>query len=87
MQIFSHCRAVYCVIGQCDHTEDHPDVADKIDDYLWLKLSQIQLSADGSNPDDFTLSKLQKLLYEEYGRLKCIWALTRQNLSSGFTKM
>ena len=60
------------MIGQCDHTEDHPDVADKIDDYLWLKLSQIQLSADGSNPDDFTLSKLQKLLYEEYGRLECI---------------
>ena len=74
------------MIGQCDHTEDHPDVADKIDDYLWLKLSQIQLSADGSNPDDFTLSKLQKLLYEEYGRFECIWAATRQNLSSGFQK-
>lgn len=60
-------RAVYCVIGQCDHTEDHTDIADKIDDYLWLKLSQVQFQSDGSSQEEFTLAKLQKLLYEDYG--------------------
>ena len=57
------------MIGQCDHTEDHTDIADKIDDYLWLKLSQVQFQSDGSSQEEFTLSKLQKLLYEDYGRL------------------
>lgn len=65
---FNFYRAVYCVIGQCDHTEDHADIADKIDDYLWLKLSQVHFDIDSTNQDQFTLPKLQKLLYEDYGR-------------------
>ncbi|KAK3579843.1 hypothetical protein CHS0354_015256 [Potamilus streckersoni] len=63
-------KAVYCVIGQCDPNEDHAEIADKIDDYLWLKLSQIQTdpaSTDDSTGDHFTLQKLQTLLYENYG--------------------
>ena len=66
--IVLHSRAVYCVIGQCDHTEDHTDIADKIDDYLWLKLSQVHFNTDDTNQEEFTLPKLQKLLYEDYGR-------------------
>lgn len=61
-------RAVYCVIGRCDWTEDHTEILDKIDDYLWMKLSHIQdqVSADNSQ-DQLTLTRLQKILYEEYG--------------------
>ncbi|XP_052817034.1 nuclear pore complex protein Nup93-like [Mya arenaria] len=59
-------RAVFCIIGQCDYQEDHTDIADKIDDYLWLKLCQIQ--ADGEDKaDTLTLQKLQTMLYEDYG--------------------
>ena len=65
--LFLLSRAVYCVIGQCDHTEDHTDIADKIDDYLWLKLSQVHFNTDDTNQEEFTLPKLQKLLYEDYG--------------------
>lgn len=30
-------RAVYCVIGRCDVTDNQSEVADKTEDYLWLK--------------------------------------------------
>lgn len=32
-------RAVYCLIGKCDITDNHGEVADKTEDYLWLKVS------------------------------------------------
>ncbi|XP_069113478.1 nuclear pore complex protein Nup93-like [Argopecten irradians] len=60
-------RAVYCVIGRCDYEENHSDIADKIDDYLWIKLSQIQLDPDPVSQDQFTLQKLQTMLYEDFG--------------------
>ncbi|XP_052062169.1 nuclear pore complex protein Nup93-like [Mytilus californianus] len=61
-------RAVYCVIGHCDPDENHPEIADKIDDYLWLKLRQVQTDNDDQhNQENFTLKKLQCLLYEEFG--------------------
>lgn len=31
-------RAVYCLIGKCDITDNHGEVADKTEDYLWLKV-------------------------------------------------
>lgn len=32
-------RAVYCLIGQCDvQTDSHQEVANKTEDYLWLKV-------------------------------------------------
>ncbi|PSN56287.1 Nuclear pore complex protein Nup93 [Blattella germanica] len=37
-------KAVYCVIGACDVNDEHPDVANAADDYLWLKLCQIRES-------------------------------------------
>ncbi|KAK3777041.1 hypothetical protein RRG08_008893 [Elysia crispata] len=61
-------RAVYCVIGRCDWREDHTDILDKIDDYLWMKLSHVgdpQL-LDG-NQERLSLVELQKMLLEEYG--------------------
>lgn len=36
-------RAVYCLIGKCDVSDNHGEVADKTEDYLWLKV-QIVLS-------------------------------------------
>lgn len=57
-------RAVYCVIGRCDPDENHSEIADKIDDYLWLKLCQVQTD---DSPETFTLKRLQTLLYEEFG--------------------
>uniref|UniRef100_A0A803TG56 Nuclear pore complex protein Nup93 n=1 Tax=Anolis carolinensis TaxID=28377 RepID=A0A803TG56_ANOCA len=30
-------RAVYCILGRCDVADSHSEVADKIEDYLWLK--------------------------------------------------
>lgn len=58
-------RAVYCIVGHCDPKEDHGEIADKIDDYLWIKLCQIQTDSGGQ--DQFTLQKLQTLLYEDFG--------------------
>ncbi|CAE1139746.1 NUP93 [Acanthosepion pharaonis] len=60
-------RAVYSVISQSDPLEAHSEIADKTEDYLWLKLCQIQFESDPLAPDQFTLQKLQSLLYEEYG--------------------
>lgn len=60
-------RAVFCVVGRCDPAEDHSEIADKIDDYLWIKLSQIQVDSDPSRQDSFTLQRLQSLLYEDFG--------------------
>lgn len=34
-------RAVYCLIGKCDINDNHGEVADKTEDYLWLKVHYI----------------------------------------------
>ena len=34
-------RAVFCVIAACDPADEHPEVATSLDDYLWIKLSQV----------------------------------------------
>ncbi|XP_069757463.1 nuclear pore complex protein Nup93 isoform X4 [Narcine bancroftii] len=62
-------RAVYCLIGRCDVTDSHSEIADKTDDYLWLKLNQVCFEDDGnSSPQDKqTLPQLQSQLLEEYG--------------------
>lgn len=31
-------RAVYCIIGRCDVADNQSEVADKTEDYLWLKV-------------------------------------------------
>ncbi|XP_041077970.1 nuclear pore complex protein Nup93 isoform X3 [Polyodon spathula] len=62
-------RAVYCLIGKCDITDNHGEVADKTEDYLWLKLNQVCFEEDSTNSpqDRLTLPQLQKQLLEDYG--------------------
>lgn len=60
-------RAVYCIVGQCDPNEDHTEISDKIESYLWIKLSQIDFDADENSTDALSLERFQKLLYEDYG--------------------
>ncbi|MBN3311040.1 NUP93 protein, partial [Amia calva] len=62
-------RAVYCLIGKCDIADNHGEVADKTEDYLWLKLNQVCFEDDtSSSPQDrLTLPQLQKQLLEDYG--------------------
>uniref|UniRef100_A0A7N8XM50 Nuclear pore complex protein Nup93 n=1 Tax=Mastacembelus armatus TaxID=205130 RepID=A0A7N8XM50_9TELE len=61
-------RAVYCLIGKCDISDNHGEVADKTEDYLWLKLNQVCFDDDGSSSQDrLTLPQLQKQLLEDYG--------------------
>uniref|UniRef100_A0A8B9FVS5 Nuclear pore complex protein Nup93 n=1 Tax=Amazona collaria TaxID=241587 RepID=A0A8B9FVS5_9PSIT len=62
-------RAVYCIIGRCDITDNQSEVADKTEDYLWLKLNQVCFDDDSaSSPQDrLTLSQFQKQLLEDYG--------------------
>ncbi|XP_072254162.1 nuclear pore complex protein Nup93-like, partial [Pyxicephalus adspersus] len=62
-------RAVYCLIGRCDVADNHSEVADKTEDYLWLKLNQICFDDDTSSSaqDRLTLPQFQKQLLEDYG--------------------
>ncbi|XP_042631759.1 nuclear pore complex protein Nup93-like [Cyprinus carpio] len=62
-------RAVYCLIGKGDIGDNHGEVADKTEDYLWLKLNQVCFDEDGSSSpqDRMTLAQLQKQLLEDYG--------------------
>ena len=65
-------RLVYCLLGRCDLSDAHTDVAQSIDDFLWLRLSQISINEDMSNQQDdvesFSIGQLQNLLYETYGK-------------------
>lgn len=54
------------MLGRCDPRDDHAEVADKIDDYLWLKLSQVTCEEDDQSDDKLTLTQLQCRLLE-YG--------------------
>lgn len=58
-------RMMYCIVGRCDSNDTHSEVAKKTEDYIWLKLNQIDFGNDGD--DAVSLPKLQKLLLEEYG--------------------
>lgn len=60
-------RIVYCVIGCCDLQDNHPEVAETIDDFIWLRLSQIQGSAESPAGETLTLPQLQTLVLEEFG--------------------
>lgn len=73
-------RAVYCLLGACDPTDEHSEIATSLDDYLWVKLCQLRdekASLDTSmsshhhhhhhQNESMTLAKLQTLMSEEYG--------------------
>lgn len=66
-------KAMYCLLARCDFNDNHPDVVQKTDDYIWMKLCQVELEADEPKvakhmiSDKLTLVSLQHLLLEEYG--------------------
>ena len=35
-------RAVYCILAACDPADEHSEVATSLDDYLWIKLTQVR---------------------------------------------
>jgi len=43
-------RAVYCIIGRCDITDNQSEVADKTEDYLWLKAGAASCARAGRSP-------------------------------------
>lgn len=62
-------RAVYCVIGSCDVNDEHKEVAQTADDYLWFKLCQINDEDNAEiRGERMTYSHLQSLILEQYGR-------------------
>jgi len=62
-------RAVYCILSRSDPHEDHTDIISTTDDYVWLKLSQVDCEAQssGNQQDSLSLMQLQTLLFETYG--------------------
>ncbi|VDL92463.1 unnamed protein product [Schistocephalus solidus] len=72
-------RLVYCLLGRCDLSDAHTEVAQSIDDFLWLRLSQVSVSSDESianlalhtegldDEEMLTLGQFQTLLYDTYG--------------------
>ncbi|XP_035209055.1 nuclear pore complex protein Nup93-like isoform X2 [Stegodyphus dumicola] len=63
-------RATYCVLG-CVHGDSIPEVMDKTDDYLWLKLCLLRPEETEAGTllpkDKLTFASLQSQLLEEYG--------------------
>lgn len=57
---------MYCILGACDVTDEHSEVVQTADDYLWLKLCQVR-EEDTENTDCITYGVLQSLVLEEYG--------------------
>jgi len=66
-------RAVFCLLAKCDVHLDHPDVATTTDDYLWIKLTQVDRDVteaappSGPQQDVLSLATLQNLLCKQYG--------------------
>ncbi|VDL19915.1 unnamed protein product [Hymenolepis diminuta] len=64
-------RLVFCLLGRCDLADAHTEVCQNIDDFLWLRFSQISTNEDVLDKQDdietLTLGQLQNLLYETYG--------------------
>ncbi|XP_056638972.1 nuclear pore complex protein Nup93-1 [Diorhabda sublineata] len=58
-------RIVWSVLGCCDITDEHSEVARTADDYLWLKLSLVRPSS--VKDDCIHYKDLQHTILEEYG--------------------
>lgn len=59
-------RTIYCILGYCDISETHPEVAKTSDDFLWIQLSLIRPPTD-DNTEVLTYSSLQSMILEQYG--------------------
>ncbi|XP_054164411.1 nuclear pore complex protein Nup93-like [Oppia nitens] len=78
-------KTVFAMLGSCGISEFPSEVLDKVDDYLWLRLSQIQIHdkdsdssehsilSNTSSPlitsDKLTFNKLKQQISEEYGEM------------------
>lgn len=76
-------KTVFSLLGCCGINDFHSEVLDKVDDFLWLRLSQIQLydkesdvdessflsstSSPSPSSDRLTFGKLKEQISEEYG--------------------
>lgn len=58
-------RAVYCILGSCN--EQHPELAQTSDDYLWIQLYLITNDSSDNSSDQLTYAGLQTLILEQYG--------------------
>lgn len=58
-------HALFAIIGRCDTKNSFPNVAGTIQDFMWLKLTQIKLGE--FDQGDFTLKDLQHSLYKTWG--------------------
>ncbi|KAJ8985830.1 hypothetical protein NQ317_012071 [Molorchus minor] len=58
-------RIIWSVLGCCDVSDEHSEVARTADDYLWLKLSLVRV--DYPKEDYVKYEDLQYLILEEYG--------------------
>lgn len=75
--ILLYFRAVYCILGACDVTDEHSEVAKTADDYLWFKLCQIREGerTDSRSGENITLQHLQTLISQDYGTVNQILLL------------
>lgn len=58
-------RVIWSVLGCCDVSDEHSEVARTADDYLWLKLSLVRV--DYNKDDYIKYNDLQQMILEEYG--------------------
>lgn len=67
-------RAVYCIVANCDSALDHPEVADKIEDWLWLRLTLArhgELKRRADSNEKSALAALQNQISIEFGAFLC----------------
>lgn len=71
-RVFFAPSAVYCILGACDVSDEHSEVAKTADDYLWFKLCQIREGdrSDSRSGENITLQHLQTLISQDYGMPK-----------------
>lgn len=71
-------KTVYSMLGACGISDFQSDIFDKVDDFLWLRLSQIRVYERESEADDsflssksasdrLTFGKLKQQISEEFG--------------------
>nr|XP_022911673.1 nuclear pore complex protein Nup93-like [Onthophagus taurus] len=58
-------RIVWSVLGCCDVSDEHSEVAKTADDYLWLKLSLVRAGYDREDHIDY--NDLQRTIIDDYG--------------------
>lgn len=74
-------KTVFSMLGSCGINDFNSDVLDKVDDYLWLRLSQIEIyqkdndlldssfmsSSSSPSSDKLSFNQLKQQISEEYG--------------------